>query len=120
MTTNEQRKSSDVDSLPPGLNADVAALASLLGVTNPNGVTADSDRELSGDDLAALLSQLDQANGIASGVESRLDGLIGALDELLGGLESDETDEADAATTGSKEEEQVTDKQTLTEHEKQQ
>lgn len=91
--TSEQKPIS-ADAIPTGLNADVAALASLLAATNG---AADPDCELNNNDLAALLRQLDQANGIASGVENRLDGLIGALDELLGGLEPDEADTKEPA-----------------------
>jgi hypothetical protein len=100
MPSNEQNKnstSSAQDRLPPSLDADVAALAALLASTN--GSTSSEQEELSSADLALLLRQLDDANGVAQGVESRLDGLIGALDGLLGGLGQTEGDEG--TTTGT-------------------
>ena len=39
-------------------------------------------------DVAELLRQLESADGIAKGVETRLDDIIGNLDNLLASLES--------------------------------
>jgi len=42
-------------------------------------------------DLAQLLTRLDSANGVASGIETKLDGVLGNLDRLLESLEQDES-----------------------------
>ncbi|EMD31145.1 hypothetical protein CERSUDRAFT_100696 [Gelatoporia subvermispora B] len=71
------------------------------GVSNPTGSSLESDiallqrilqqTESEGDDadVTELLRRLDSADGIARDVESRLDGMIGGLDDLLGALEPD-------------------------------
>jgi HPt (histidine-containing phosphotransfer) domain-containing protein len=75
------------------LNADIAALAAALSAT-----PGDNDPEPDGPELAALLAQLERADGVAAGVEARLDALIGGLDAMLAGLGEDD-EEALAADT---------------------
>jgi hypothetical protein len=77
----------DAPALPGTLDADVAALATALA-----DAPADADTELSGPELTALLAQLARADGLAAGVEGRLDALIGGLDALLAGLGVDDGD----------------------------
>ncbi|OBZ70685.1 hypothetical protein A0H81_09181 [Grifola frondosa] len=64
------------------LDSDIALLTSLL---EQNGGADDDDAEM---DVAELLQRLDTADGIARGMESRLDGIIEHLDHLLGALEA--------------------------------
>ncbi|KAI0931672.1 hypothetical protein AcW2_000512 [Taiwanofungus camphoratus] len=61
------------------LESDVAFLQSIL---NQNDV---DDDQL---DVAELLRRLETADGIATGVEGRLDDIMGTLDNLLNALES--------------------------------
>jgi hypothetical protein len=70
----------------PPLDTDISTLAAALSATS----NVSEDRELSGEDLAALLRQLEQADGVAKGVESRLDKLLNGLDQLLGSIGEDD------------------------------
>lgn len=86
---------------PPGtLDADVSALAAFLLSAGAGGGGGDG-RELSGADLAALLRQLERADGVARGVESRLDELLSGLDGLLGDLGPEEGG-ADVGANGAR------------------
>ena len=49
------------------------------------------------EDVEELLKKLEAAEGLAEGMESRLDGIMGNLDKLLGDLGAHEV-QADAAT----------------------
>jgi hypothetical protein len=69
-----------------GLDAEVAALAALLSQGHVD------ESELSEQHLAELLRQLEQADGVARGVEDRLDGMLKNLDDLLEGMESGSQD----------------------------
>lgn len=71
------------------LQADIALLASLLA--------ADKGDDIDDTDISELLQRLDTAHGVASGVESRLDGILGNLDEILGSLEASSA-ESESAT----------------------
>jgi hypothetical protein len=67
---------------PSNLQHDIDLLKSILGDSE---VTADS-----GDDAASLnelFSRLDKVDGVASAIESKLDGVLGNLDSLLDSLE---------------------------------
>lgn len=64
---------------PNDLHADVATLSSLI----PELLSASEDA-----DVTELLGSLDSANGLAAGVESRLDNLLGDLDSLLVALQA--------------------------------
>lgn len=66
------------------VNGDVAKLAALIAGTN----TGSSEDTISEHDLGRLLAQLDDAHGIAQGMESKLDSMLEHLDELLGTLEA--------------------------------
>ncbi|KAJ3476203.1 hypothetical protein NLI96_g11316 [Meripilus lineatus] len=83
------------DKQPPrsgqALETDISILASILSKS-----TASSDAE--DIDVAELLSQLETANGIAEGVESRLDGILQHLDGMLHSLESNPKDAASTLT----------------------
>lgn len=72
--------------LPPTLDADITALAAFLSATSDSSITGTEteNRELSREDVAALLQQLERADGVARGVENRLDEILNGLDGLLG------------------------------------
>ncbi|KAF8844119.1 hypothetical protein BDN67DRAFT_963212 [Paxillus ammoniavirescens] len=61
------------------LECDVTFLGSLIAESDQNP-TNDSE-------LSELLARLDSADGMARGVESRLDEILGTLDNLLTSLE---------------------------------
>ncbi|KIL00785.1 hypothetical protein PAXRUDRAFT_123899, partial [Paxillus rubicundulus Ve08.2h10] len=61
------------------VDSDVTFLGSLIAESRQNP-TNDSD-------LLELLARLDSADGMARGVESRLDEILGTLDNLLTSLE---------------------------------
>lgn len=61
------------------LESDVALLQSLL-VEDPNFEESDVN-------VVELLRRLETADGIATGLESRLDDIMGSLDSMLGALE---------------------------------
>ncbi|PIL31080.1 hypothetical protein GSI_05776 [Ganoderma sinense ZZ0214-1] len=63
----------------PSLDADIALLQKLL--------SEDVD-ESNPEDVAALLKRLEAAEGLADGVEDRLDGIMEHLDMLLTDLEA--------------------------------
>ena len=65
----------------PSLEAEISQLASLLESTESG---SDSDAEVAG-----LLAQLESADGMAQGVESKLDGFLETLDNLVASLELD-------------------------------
>jgi hypothetical protein len=85
--------------LDNSLEADIAHLNTLL-----NG-SSDGSHET--EDLTEILARLDSADGVAKGIEGRLDGILGTLDNLLSSLET-----GDKASVVEKtitiEEEQVT------------
>lgn len=62
----------------------MSALLSSLETSEPE----DADNI---NDLAALLKQLDEADGVARGVENRLDEILEDLEEMLVGLEASQT-----------------------------
>ena len=71
------------------LNADMALLQKLLSED-----IDDSNPE----NVAELLKQFEAAEGLAGGVEERLDGIMDHLDALLGDLEAKHTDGTVEAT----------------------
>jgi hypothetical protein len=75
--------------LPSTLNDSISSIAAALNAS------PDAENELSGEDLATLLRQLDDAEGVAGGVEDRLDAIISNLDTLL------ESIQGDSSTTGA-------------------
>ncbi|EGO05376.1 hypothetical protein SERLA73DRAFT_174502 [Serpula lacrymans var. lacrymans S7.3] len=72
----------------PSLESDISRLTSLL--LNDTAIAE-------GSDLAELLAQLDSADGMANGVETRLDSVLEKLDTLLEALERNE----DGLTAGT-------------------
>ncbi|KAF7347526.1 hypothetical protein MVEN_01508800 [Mycena venus] len=76
--------------LNASIEADIAELNELLSKE-----TLDDSEEAS---VAELLARLESADGVAKGVESKLDALLGNLDSLLAVLEEKEkTDEVENA-----------------------
>jgi len=63
------------------LESNVSLLSTLLSQTQ-------AVDEQNPEDVAELLGQLETATGIAMGVEDKLDGIIGHLDNLLNALEA--------------------------------
>ncbi|GBE77326.1 hypothetical protein SCP_0101990 [Sparassis crispa] len=68
-------------SLEPTLQSDISLLTALL---------AQDQSDENDPDIAELLRRLETADGVAKGVESRLDAIIGDLDSILGTLEPNE------------------------------
>ncbi|KAH9929768.1 uncharacterized protein B0H18DRAFT_174079 [Fomitopsis serialis] len=62
------------------LDADIALLQSLLSQEHNDEPESDLD-------VAEILKRLETADGIAAGLESRLDGIMGSIDSMLGALE---------------------------------
>jgi hypothetical protein len=79
-TPNDTNSSMDPSSCNK-LASEVAFLQDVL--SSPPPTEAES-----GSNIAALLKQLDTADGVAQGVESRLDKLLSNLEGLLEGLEA--------------------------------
>ncbi|KAI0352236.1 hypothetical protein OH77DRAFT_1428784 [Trametes cingulata] len=75
---NDRKVEVAVGSTSNSLEADIALLSNLLS----------QNLDESDPDVAELLRRLEAAEGIADGVESRLDGIIDHLDNLLGDLET--------------------------------
>lgn len=77
------------------LDADIALLSSVLSHS------ADlEERDVEGPELQELLKRLEAADGVAQGVESRLDNIIGNLDRMLSGLETTGEEKADGVKCG--------------------
>lgn len=68
------------------LEADIAQIRSFLSQEPSEG---DSDSN-----LAELLRKMDAADGMAKGVESKLDNMLENLDQLLASLEPEAKDDA--------------------------
>ncbi|OJT13965.1 hypothetical protein TRAPUB_9504 [Trametes pubescens] len=69
---------SKLETTSSSLEADIALLSKLLS----------QNADESDPDVVELLRRLEAAEGIADGVESRLDGIIDHLDDLLSDLET--------------------------------
>ncbi|KAJ7103183.1 hypothetical protein B0H15DRAFT_942680 [Mycena belliarum] len=82
-TDTAQANGSDPKSpqITASIEADIAELSELLSKD-----TLDDAGEAS---VAELLARLESADGVAKGVESKLDSLLGNLDTLLASLEKD-------------------------------
>lgn len=90
------------------LEADIATLASLISSTsetsNANGdKTAEPEiadgGELGMEEVEELMRRIEAANGIADGVEDKLNGILEHLDGLLNSLEAKgEAKESDGST----------------------
>ncbi|KAJ7754992.1 hypothetical protein DFH07DRAFT_496872 [Mycena maculata] len=75
------------------IEADVAELNELLSRD-----TLDDAGEAS---VAELLARLESADGVATGVENKLDVLLGNLDNLLAALEKDDAPQPDSPQPAS-------------------
>lgn len=62
-----------------------------LAQTSISHLLAEDPSLLGGDDVAELLQRLSSANSMAPGLESKIDGVLQALDELLAFLGAEET-----------------------------
>lgn len=80
-------------SAKPTIEEDIAQLTSLL--------SQDSLDETGEANVVELLQRLEAAEGVAKGVESRLDGILGNLDNLLATLESEQASST-TTTNGEK------------------
>ncbi|EIN14233.1 hypothetical protein PUNSTDRAFT_129862 [Punctularia strigosozonata HHB-11173 SS5] len=69
------------------LDVEITTLSALLS-------RGQDGAELSEQELVALLRQLEQANGVAQGVEDRLDNMLRGLDDMLAGMESGRASES--------------------------
>lgn len=79
------------------LDDDIALLTSLLAQSGGG-----EEGDIEGPELQELLRRLETADGVARGVESRLDDIIGNLDRMLGGLETaGGSDQSHTAQTGA-------------------
>lgn len=80
------------------LDADIALLSSVfLQSVDLEG------RDVEGPELQELLKRLEAADGVAQGVESRLDDIIGNLDRMLSGLETTGEEKVDNVKRGGDE-----------------
>lgn len=77
-------KSNPSSTATNSLDADIALLTQLLAQS-----ASGEEGDVEGPELQALLRRLEAADGVARGVEGRLDDLIGNLDQILGGLETE-------------------------------
>ncbi len=64
-------------------DSDAALLSSLLSQVSSEDLPEDEA------ELAELLRKLEEADGLAQGMEGRLDTIIGKLDDLLGSLQQE-------------------------------
>ncbi|KAG1719449.1 hypothetical protein EDB19DRAFT_698654 [Suillus lakei] len=80
-TADTGTNSTSNNGLDNSLEADIAHLNTLL----LNG-SLDGSNET--EDLMEILARLDSADGVAKGIEGRLDGMLGTLDNLLASLET--------------------------------
>jgi len=86
MQTHEGATASDANETSPSstLAEDVAFLKK---------VSESAEQDPNGENVAALVQQLDKAAGVAQGVEGRLDKLIENLEKILGDLEEGDAEE---------------------------
>ena len=101
---------SDEPNKPTSLETDISTLTSLITSTTPttNGgrtgdpqtVEGEEAEELGAEEVEELIRRLEAANGIADGVENKLDEILKHLDGLLGSLESPGEKKEDSGPTG--------------------
>ncbi|KAG2136508.1 uncharacterized protein EDB93DRAFT_1168928 [Suillus bovinus] len=73
--------SPSINKLDSNLEADIAHLSTLLLNGSLNGSHGTED-------LMEILAHLDSADDVAKGIEGKLDGILGTLDNLLTSLET--------------------------------
>ncbi|GJE99524.1 hypothetical protein PsYK624_157900 [Phanerochaete sordida] len=81
---NGVAKSNPSSTATNSLDGGIALLTQLLAQS-----AGGEDGDVEGPELQALLRRLEAADGVARGVEDRLDDIIGNLDQILGGLEAE-------------------------------
>lgn len=86
------------------LQSDITLLQSLL--------SQDETVEDSDPDITELLRRLEAADGVATGLEDRLDEIIGGLDNLLGTLETGEQQVGTSQETATEDDSVVQEEQT--------
>ncbi|KAF7303116.1 hypothetical protein MKEN_01275100 [Mycena kentingensis (nom. inval.)] len=93
-TTSDDNKPTDdkAAQINTSMEADLAALSALL--------TSDKLDDAGEANVDELLARMDDADGVAKGVENKLDGLLANLDNLLAALEEKQatTDESASET----------------------
>lgn len=96
-TAKDPRQTSTTTSAATGstLDADIAMLTSLLATHS--GAGDDDERDVEGPELQEMLRRLESEDGVARGMESRLDEIIGSLDRMLGSLEGERAGQEDEA-----------------------
>ena len=94
---SSDKQTPDQPTQTSSLETDISTLASLIGSTTAATTNGDPEThgeeeigELGADDVEELIRRLEAANGIADGVEDKLDGILAHLDGLLDSLEATE------------------------------
>jgi hypothetical protein len=82
MYGNAPQASAPASTSNTSLEGDITLLTSLLSQS-----ASVDEGDIEGAELQELLRRLETADGVARGVESRLDEIIGSLDQMLGSLE---------------------------------
>jgi hypothetical protein len=80
-----------MDTKSTNANENLKEIESDLAQTSISELLAEDPSLLGGDDVAELLQRLSSANSIAEGMESKIDGVLQDLDELLALLGAEET-----------------------------
>jgi len=94
---SSDKKTPDQPNQTSSLEADISTLASLISSTtttstngdrpdDPEAVDGGENEELGMEEVEELIHRLEAANGIADGVEDKLDGILEHLDGLLSSL----------------------------------
>ena len=93
-TQNRQNQTSPLETDISALTSLIASTKTTTATTNGDGTgdpeTVDGEEigDLGAEDVEELLRRLEAANGIAEGVEEKLDGILEHLDGLLNSLEA--------------------------------
>ena len=97
---SSDKKTSDQPNKPSSLEGEISALASLIALTktttngnktgDPETAQGEEIEELGAEEVDELIRRLEAANGIADGVEDKLNGILEHLDGLLSSLEATE------------------------------
>jgi len=94
---SSDKKTPEQPNQTPSLEADISTLASLIASTttattngdrtdDPEAVDGGKIEELGVEEVEELIRRIEAANGIADGVEDKLDGILEHLDGLLSSL----------------------------------
>ncbi|KAG1742720.1 uncharacterized protein EDB91DRAFT_1247527 [Suillus paluster] len=82
-TTDTETNGPSNSKLDSSLEADIAHLSNLV-------INGSLDGSNETEDLIEILARLESADGMAQGIEGRLDDILGTLDDLLTSLEADD------------------------------